>query len=70
MIDQPKLVKLFSDTEPKKNAPKKIAIYGAGGFGREVAWLLSTLDGYEKHSVIGYVEDENIRAHVLLHDIW
>jgi len=33
---------------------KSVAIYGAGGFAREVAWLLSSLD----YDFIGYVEDD------------
>lgn len=37
--------------------PTKIAIYGAGGFAREVAWLLSTLEGNALYDVIGYIED-------------
>lgn len=36
---------------------KQIGIYGAGGFGREVAWLLSTLQpgGVE---IVGYIDDD------------
>jgi sugar O-acyltransferase (sialic acid O-acetyltransferase NeuD family) len=35
---------------------RSIAIYGAGGFAREVAWLLSTLDS-SAYQFVGYVED-------------
>ena len=38
--------------------PKKIAIYGAGGFAREVAWLLSTLENNALYDVVGYIEDD------------
>ena len=38
--------------------PKKVAIYGAGGFAREVAWLLSTLERDGHFDVLGYVEDD------------
>lgn len=37
--------------------PRKVAIYGAGGFAREVAWLLSTDEGYGLYDVVGYIED-------------
>lgn len=36
--------------------PRSLAIYGAGGFAREVAWLLSTLDP-SAYQFVGYVED-------------
>lgn len=36
---------------------KRVAIYGAGGFAREVAWLLSKFESYETYHVIGYIED-------------
>lgn len=35
----------------------KVAIYGAGGFAREVAWLLSSVDASEAYEFIGFVED-------------
>lgn len=44
---------------------KKVAIYGAGGFAREVAWLLSTLEGSEVFDVLGYVEDGTDRDRVV-----
>jgi sugar O-acyltransferase (sialic acid O-acetyltransferase NeuD family) len=37
--------------------PKKIAIYGAGGFGREVAWLLSMHEKHQVYDVVGYIDD-------------
>lgn len=36
---------------------QKIGIYGAGGFGREVAWLLSHLPEDKSYEVIGYIDD-------------
>lgn len=33
---------------------EKVVVVGAGGFGRELAWLVSRLDGYE---VVGFVDD-------------
>jgi len=45
--------------------PKKVAIYGAGGFAREVAWLLSTHENYEVYDVIGYVEDDAEHGRIL-----
>jgi sugar O-acyltransferase (sialic acid O-acetyltransferase NeuD family) len=36
---------------------KQVAIYGAGGFAREVAWLLSTLEKCKNYDVLGYIED-------------
>ncbi len=45
--------------------PKKIAIYGAGGFAREVAWLLSTAKEYDAHDVIGYIEDGSEHGRIL-----
>ena len=35
---------------------KKIAIYGAGGFGREVAWLAESCDG--PYEVVCFVDDD------------
>ena len=37
---------------------KKIAIYGAGGFAREVAWLLSSHERSGVYDVVGYIEDD------------
>jgi sugar O-acyltransferase (sialic acid O-acetyltransferase NeuD family) len=36
---------------------KKIAIYGAGGFAREVAWLLSTVARRDSLTMIAFIED-------------
>jgi len=38
---------------------KKIAIYGAGGFAREVAWLLSAYEKKEIFDVVCYIEDDS-----------
>jgi sugar O-acyltransferase (sialic acid O-acetyltransferase NeuD family) len=40
-------------------AKNEIAIYGAGGFAREVAWLLSSYQLSKKYNFIGYVEDNS-----------
>lgn len=39
----------------RKKTGTKVAIYGAGGFAREVAWLLSTREG--AFNVVGFIED-------------
>ena len=39
-------------------AKKKIAVYGAGGFAREVAWLLSKHQNYDIYDMIGFIEDD------------
>jgi len=44
---------------------KKIAIYGAGGFAREVAWLLSTHESYGVYEVVGYIEDDAEHGRIL-----
>ncbi|MDN4753737.1 acetyltransferase [Porphyromonadaceae bacterium W3.11] len=37
---------------------KKIAIYGAGGFGREVAWLIEDINAsHHQYEFIGYFDD-------------
>lgn len=45
--------------------PKKIAIYGAGGFAREVAWLLSVGERHDAYAVLGYIEDTLTHGRVL-----
>lgn len=45
--------------------PRKIAIYGAGGFGREVAWLLSTAERMKTLEVVGFIEDDAARGRVV-----
>lgn len=42
-----------------------IAIYGAGGFAREVAWLLSSLDKRRAFEFIGFIEDGADGEHLL-----
>lgn len=37
--------------------PKQIAIYGAGGFAREVAWLLLAHENYGFNEIVGHIED-------------
>lgn len=36
---------------------KQIAVYGAGGSGREVAWLISRLGEADRFEFVGYVDD-------------
>lgn len=37
---------------------KKIAIYGAGGFGREVVWLIeSSTDVENRYEIVGFIDD-------------
>lgn len=43
--------------------PRKVAIYGAGGFAREVAWLLTTLE--HEYRVACFVEDGAAPGRVL-----
>jgi sugar O-acyltransferase (sialic acid O-acetyltransferase NeuD family) len=38
--------------------PKEIAIYGAGGFAREVAWLISLLEGYRTYDLVAFAADD------------
>ena len=44
---------------------KRIAIYGAGGFAREVAWLLSTHERREVYDVVGFIEDDTVPGRIL-----
>ncbi|MEO7217051.1 MAG: acetyltransferase [Gemmatimonadaceae bacterium] len=44
---------------------QRIAIYGAGGFGREVAWLLSEQERAGEVDVIGFIEDGAVGEHFL-----
>ncbi|MFM9970430.1 MAG: acetyltransferase [Burkholderiales bacterium] len=37
---------------------RKIAIFGAGGFAREVAWLLSSDVSHQAYDLVGYIEDD------------
>lgn len=46
-------------------AKNKIAIYGAGGFAREVAWLLSVGKRKREHELIGFIEDNAVSGHNL-----
>jgi len=45
---------------------KKIAIYGASGFGREVAWLIQSCDAYE---VVCFIDDDTSKHGASLNDI-
>lgn len=47
------------------NHPQKVAIYGAGGFAREVAWLLSTYEKQGQFELVGYIEDGAADGRVL-----
>src|SRR5688572_260492 len=44
---------------------RQVAIYGAGGFAREVAWLLSMHEGCEIYECVGYVDDDPNRKAAL-----
>ena len=45
--------------------PTKVAIYGAGGFAREVAWLLSFHERLSRFRVVGYVQDASAATPLL-----
>lgn len=45
---------------------KKIAIYGASGFGREVAWLIQSCDDYE---VVCFIDDDTSKQGAFLNEI-
>ena len=45
---------------------KKIAVYGASGFGREVVWLIQSCDSYE---VICFIDDDISKHGTVLNDI-
>ena len=46
---------------------KKIAIYGAGGFGREVAWLAESFEN--KYNVVCFVDDDPSGKGKVINDI-
>jgi sugar O-acyltransferase (sialic acid O-acetyltransferase NeuD family) len=48
------------------DAPKKIAIYGASGFGREVAWLIQSCNEYE---VVCFIDDDTSKQGAFLNNI-
>jgi len=45
---------------------KKIVIYGASGFGREVAWLIQSCNDYE---VVCFIDDDTSKQGTFLNDI-
>ncbi len=45
---------------------KKIAVYGASGFGREVAWLIQSCNDYE---VVCFIDDDTSKQGTFLNDI-
>lgn len=45
----------------------KIAIYGASGFGREVAWLIQSC--HDKRTVVCFIDDDVTKHGTLLNDI-
>jgi sugar O-acyltransferase (sialic acid O-acetyltransferase NeuD family) len=50
------------------DAPRDIAVYSCGGFGREVAWLLSTHENAKNFNVVGYIEDDESLQNKTLND--
>jgi len=50
--------------------PKQIAIYGAGGFAREVAWLIeSHNDGADEWRVVCFIDDNSANHGKCLNDV-
>ena len=45
---------------------KKIAVYGASGFGREVVWLIQSCENYD---VICFIDDDISKHGSFLNDI-
>ena len=45
---------------------KKIAVYGASGFGREVVWLIQSCNNYE---VVCFIDDDSSKDGTFLNDI-
>lgn len=39
---------------------RPVAIYGAGGFAREVAWLLESINGDSTYQLVGFIEDNEM----------
>lgn len=50
----------------KRVQKKKIAVYGASGFGREVAWLIQSCDDYE---VVCFIDDDISKHGTSLNEI-
>jgi sugar O-acyltransferase (sialic acid O-acetyltransferase NeuD family) len=57
---------LNSRKERKRVRKKKIAIYGASGFGREVAWLIQSCDDYE---MVCFIDDDTSKHGASLNEI-
>lgn len=50
--------------------PKQIAIYGAGGFAREVAWLVQSCNvNDEKYQVVSFIDDDESNHGTVLNQI-
>jgi len=50
--------------------PKQIAIYGGGGFAREVAWLVQSCNrDIERYRVVCFIDDDEAAQGTLLNDI-
>jgi sugar O-acyltransferase (sialic acid O-acetyltransferase NeuD family) len=50
--------------------PTQIAIYGAGGFGREVAWLAQSCSSRQaQYEVVCFVDDDNEMSGSVINDI-
>lgn len=51
-------------------SPKQIAIYGAGGFAREVAWLVETCNVTDnKYEVVSFIDDDETNHGKVLNEI-
>lgn len=50
--------------------PKQIAVYGGGGFAREVAWLVESCSvGDQNYQVVCFIEDDEAKQGKLLNEI-
>jgi sugar O-acyltransferase (sialic acid O-acetyltransferase NeuD family) len=50
--------------------PRQIAVYGAGGFAREVAWLVQTCNsGGERYQIVCFIDDNQITHGTMLNDV-
>jgi len=49
---------------------KRIIVYGAGGFAREVAWLVQSCNvESENYRVVAFVDDDLVKRGMVLNDI-
>lgn len=50
-------------------APTQIAIYGAGGFAREVAWLVEDISKKQSFQVVCFIDDDEASHGTVLNDV-